>query len=576
MNGPYVRRMIPEPGDPARTVPVPETFHEQTDDELTEAEIKQMEADDQAIQTILLGLPKDIYAAVDSCETAQEIWLRVQQMMKGSDIGIQEKKAKLFNEWERFTSTDGESIESYYHRFSKLMNDFKRNKHFPEKIANELRAERLAKSQDPLALMANLNNSLKYPVFHPNLPSSSTYIQQPLPNNNNYIPQPSFNHNYMQQHMPNLEDITDPTAAINTALALKAKAFKLNYSTPTNNNQRISSNHRNRKIAQPGMNLVQDNQMQMVGGNGGNQFRQYAGQNVGNQPRIVRDIQSLSIMKADESLAVNKALELEIEHLLRAVVSQDIMSIISVSRLYLTYAPSTITTQRPTEGPSAQALSSSSDSNNIYNISNTSPTPTNSFLINNQSNISKHLHQNVDKAQNTNNNMVPGSASTSNKMLTIILHAMFDENSICKSFCASPSTTKDHPMEQVIREPSRPVLTRNQLSIDGEMCMYALTVSTLEPKNVNEAMIDPAWIESMQKSIFQFTRLYDMVLVPPPENKNLYVEMVISKTFMEEDNRTDHPKSRLVIFVRGYAKSRNRFLRILCFGLLEWKLSEYF
>ncbi|GKA08893.1 hypothetical protein Tco_0688224 [Tanacetum coccineum] len=54
-----------------------------------------MEADDQAIQTILMGLPKEIYAAVDSCETAQEIWLLVQQMMKGSDIGIQEKKAKL-------------------------------------------------------------------------------------------------------------------------------------------------------------------------------------------------------------------------------------------------------------------------------------------------------------------------------------------------------------------------------------------------------------------------------------------------------------------------------------------------
>ncbi|GJY84548.1 hypothetical protein Tco_0497924 [Tanacetum coccineum] len=139
MNGPYVRRMIPEPGDADREVPVPETFHEQTDDELTVAEIKQMEADDQAIQTILLGLPEDIYAAVDSCETAQEIWLRVQQMMKGSDIGIQEKKAKLFNEWERFTSTDGESIESYYHRFSKLMNDFKRNKHFPEKIASNLK-----------------------------------------------------------------------------------------------------------------------------------------------------------------------------------------------------------------------------------------------------------------------------------------------------------------------------------------------------------------------------------------------------------------------------------------------------
>ncbi|GKB16487.1 hypothetical protein Tco_0850410, partial [Tanacetum coccineum] len=264
MNGPYVRRMIPEPGDADREVPVLETFHEQTDDELTEAEIKQMEADDQAIQTILLGLPEDIYAAVDSCETAQEIWLRVQQMMKGSDIGIQEKKAKLFNEWERFTSTDGESIESYYHRFSKLMNDFKRNKHFPEKIANysqlydflkynqkevdDLRAERLAKTHDPLALMANSNNHFNYPVFHQDQPSPSTYMQQPQPINNNYNSQPSFNQNYMQQLMPNPEDITDPTTAMNMALVLMAKAFKLNYSTPTNNNQRISSNPRNRQF----------------------------------------------------------------------------------------------------------------------------------------------------------------------------------------------------------------------------------------------------------------------------------------------------------------------------------------
>nr|GFB80915.1 hypothetical protein [Tanacetum cinerariifolium] len=69
-----------------------------TDDELSERELKLIEADDQAIQTILLSLPEDIYAAVDSCEIPQEIWLRVQQMMKGSDIGIQEKKAKLFNE----------------------------------------------------------------------------------------------------------------------------------------------------------------------------------------------------------------------------------------------------------------------------------------------------------------------------------------------------------------------------------------------------------------------------------------------------------------------------------------------
>nr|GEV17285.1 hypothetical protein [Tanacetum cinerariifolium] len=82
--------------------------------------------------------------------------------------------------------------------------------------------------------------------------------------------------------MPNPEDITDPTTAMNMALAFMAKAFKLNYSTPTSNNQRILSNPRNRQIAQPGMNMSQDRQIQMVGGNGENQFRQYAGQNAGN------------------------------------------------------------------------------------------------------------------------------------------------------------------------------------------------------------------------------------------------------------------------------------------------------
>ncbi|GKG18516.1 hypothetical protein Tco_0372814, partial [Tanacetum coccineum] len=67
--------------------------------------------------------------------------------------------------------------------------------------------------------------------------------------------------------------------------------------------------------------------------------------------------------------------------------------------------------------------------------------------------------------------------------------------------------TKDHPLEQVIGEPSRPVLTRNQLRSDGDMCMYALTVSTVEPKNIKEAMTDPAWIESMQEELLQFKRL---------------------------------------------------------------------
>nr|GEU90692.1 hypothetical protein [Tanacetum cinerariifolium] len=209
LNGPYVRKMIPEP------------------------------ADDQPIQTILLGLPEDIYAAVDSCETAQEIWLRVQQMMKGSDIGIQEKKAKLFNEWESQNRVD--------------------------MLLLFIRPKTCTQTQDPLALMANSNNPYAFPAPHQD--------------------QSSFNQNYLQQLIPNPEDTTDPTTAMNMTLALMAKAFQLNYSSPTNNNQMISSNPRNRQIAQPGMNIGQDRQMQMVGGNGGNHFRQYAGQNARNPAR---------------------------------------------------------------------------------------------------------------------------------------------------------------------------------------------------------------------------------------------------------------------------------------------------
>nr|GFB87661.1 hypothetical protein [Tanacetum cinerariifolium] len=66
---------------------------------------------------------------------------------------------------------------------------------------------------------------------------------------------------------------------------------------------------------------------------------------------------------------------------------------------------------------------------------------------------------------------------------------------------------KDHPLEQVRGNPSRPVQTRRQLAKDPEMCMYALTVSTAEPKNIKEVMAESAWIEAMQDELYQFDRL---------------------------------------------------------------------
>ncbi|GJZ85064.1 retrovirus-related pol polyprotein from transposon TNT 1-94 [Tanacetum coccineum] len=66
--------------------------------------------------------------------------------------------------------------------------------------------------------------------------------------------------------------------------------------------------------------------------------------------------------------------------------------------------------------------------------------------------------------------------------------------------------TKDHPLKQVIGNPSQSIRTRRQLETDGEMCMFALTVTRTEPKNIKEAMADSAWIESMQEELHQCTK----------------------------------------------------------------------
>ncbi|GKC01702.1 retrovirus-related pol polyprotein from transposon TNT 1-94 [Tanacetum coccineum] len=41
------------------------------------------------------------------------------------------------------------------------------------------------------------------------------------------------------------------------------------------------------------------------------------------------------------------------------------------------------------------------------------------------------------------------------------------------------------------------------------MCMFALTMSIAEPKNIKEAMANSTWIEAMQEELYQFDRLQD-------------------------------------------------------------------
>nr|GEY64058.1 hypothetical protein [Tanacetum cinerariifolium] len=80
-------------------------------------------AEKEAIHLILSGIGDDIYSTVDACQTAQEMWEAIERLQQGESLNIQDMKTNLFWEFGKFTSYDGESMESYYTRFYKLMNE---------------------------------------------------------------------------------------------------------------------------------------------------------------------------------------------------------------------------------------------------------------------------------------------------------------------------------------------------------------------------------------------------------------------------------------------------------------------
>ncbi|GJV93050.1 hypothetical protein Tco_1540863 [Tanacetum coccineum] len=105
----------------------------------------------EAIHMILTGIGDEIYSTVDACNTTHEMWEAIERLQQGESLNIQDVKTNLFWEFGKFTSHDGESIESYYSRFYKLMNEMIRNNLTVDKMqkeVNELRAERIAKNKN--------------------------------------------------------------------------------------------------------------------------------------------------------------------------------------------------------------------------------------------------------------------------------------------------------------------------------------------------------------------------------------------------------------------------------------------
>nr|GEY98567.1 retrovirus-related Pol polyprotein from transposon TNT 1-94 [Tanacetum cinerariifolium] len=175
------------------------------------------------------------------------------------------------------------------------------------------------------------------------------------------------------------------------------------------------------------------------------------------------------------------------------------------SGLDLTYAPSTITTQQPCEGeldllfeamydayiggqpsatartiPPAQEPQVRQSSMASASIADTAPIPRNSSSLATNIPIPSQdvdeLNPNAIVDGNTfvnpfaNSSTSAAASSSSQNMDPSNMHTFY------QPYPCEFQWTKDHPLEQVIGELSRPVLTRNQLRSDSDICMYALTL----------------------------------------------------------------------------------------------------
>ncbi|GJW08529.1 retrovirus-related pol polyprotein from transposon TNT 1-94 [Tanacetum coccineum] len=247
-------------------------------------------------QRILTVIP----AKHQSRQTAQEM-RKPSRVQQGESLNIQDAKTNLFWEFGQFTSHDGETIKSYYTRFYKMMNEMIRNnltvatmqvnvqflqqlqpkcsrfvtivkqqhkldevsyhKLFDilkqyQKEVNKLRAERMAKNANPLALVATVQ-TLQDPYYQSSKPHKSY-----APTSKASLPTRSHaNTRYKGKEIakpitPPSESAfkkdSDPEQAqkdkdMQKNLALIAKYFKKLYK-PTNNNLKTSSNTRNKNV----------------------------------------------------------------------------------------------------------------------------------------------------------------------------------------------------------------------------------------------------------------------------------------------------------------------------------------
>ncbi|GJT14110.1 retrovirus-related pol polyprotein from transposon TNT 1-94 [Tanacetum coccineum] len=110
--------------------------------------------------------------------------------------------------------------------------------------------------------------------------------------------------------------------------------------------------------------------------------------------------------------------------------------------------------------------------------------------------------------------------------------------------------TKDHPIDNVIGNPSRPVSTRKQLATDALWCFYHYVLSKVEPKNFKTVVTEACWFEAMQEEIHEFDRLQIWELLLKPDCIMIIALKWIYKVNLDEYG--DVLKNKALLVAKGY------------------------
>ncbi|GJU52856.1 hypothetical protein Tco_1226570 [Tanacetum coccineum] len=208
----------------------------------------QLDAEAEAVQIILTGIYNDIHSTIDAYPNACEIWKAIERLKQGESINVQDFETNVYWEFGKFTSWDGESLESYYSMFYKMMNEQSSQelktvsyhklydilKQHQNEV-NEIRAERLARTANLLAVV-DQQQPVYHPQNHPNhyTHNSSTKSQQAATRNRgkaivNY-PLPTYD---QEPKMVTEDDALSKEKEIDKLMALVSLSLKKSTNLPT-------------------------------------------------------------------------------------------------------------------------------------------------------------------------------------------------------------------------------------------------------------------------------------------------------------------------------------------------------